>query len=149
MLTQPELKERPEITGQLRAVRSPHTGKKVQFKIQGHHQKHPFTASCVLHIQSSVHGLPCSCSFHPYNNREVLLKAHKQGLKKETKMNTHYWSCCHSQHLPTCCQPREHGAPFNSVRTPHQIVPVHWTFTSPSKAWDFRFTTASCCQWVV
>lgn len=75
MLTQPEVKEQPEITGQLRAARSPEAHKKVQFKVNGHHQKQPFTASCMLYIHSSVPWLPCSCSFHPYNNREVLLRA--------------------------------------------------------------------------
>lgn len=74
VLTQPELKEQPQTTGQLRAVRSPQAHKGGQFKIHGHHQKHPFTASCGLYTQSSVHWLPCSCSFHPYNNREVLFK---------------------------------------------------------------------------
>lgn len=50
-------------------MRSPQAHKGGQFKIHGHHQKHPFTASRGLYIQSSVHRLPCSCSFHPYNNR--------------------------------------------------------------------------------
>lgn len=93
VLTQPELKEQPQITGELRAVRSPQAHKGDQFKIHGHNQKHPFTASCGLYTHSSVHWLPCSCRFHPYNNREILFKTliswRKRKKNNQTKKTYH------------------------------------------------------------
>lgn len=149
MLILPELKEQPQMTGQLSAVRSPQARKGGQLKIHRWHQKHPFTASCGLYTQSSAHWLPCSCSFHPYNNREVLFKTLISWRKKQKEATLQLQGPCsiqlfpwhlsngtwkqtqartkegneeqtlHSQHSPIYFQPWEHGFPFTSVRTRH------------------------------